>query len=265
MSETEPLLEALRGQPSSPRRIDPSDTLLVRLNPARFASAAEHLWLLGVLDELERNGTRLLNSARGLSRAGSKAYLCTLPPGLRPRQHVVDSVAAAGEAYEELGPEVVLKPAFGSRGDHVARFAGPPSALPTAVTPTLRRGPLVLQEWMPEAACGDSRVVVIGGRPLIAEGRVVAVSRVPVGGDFRSNLSRGAEAREMRELTPAAERTLSALGPRLVEDGLSCVGVDLVGDRILEINVWAPGGLSPFERCTGVDPSTLWLETLLAC
>ena len=93
----------------------------------------------------------------------------------------------------------------------------------------------------------------------------MAVSRVPVGGDFRSNLSRGAEPREMRGLSPGAERTLAALGPRLVEDGLWCVGVDLVGERVLEINVWAPGGLSPFERCTGVDPSALWLETLLAC
>ena len=44
---------------------------------------------------------------------------------------------------------------------------------------------------------------------------------------------------------PEAERRIcDLLRPRLVADGLYFVGVDLVGDKILEINVFTPGGLS---------------------
>jgi glutathione synthase len=41
--------------------------------------------------------------------------------------------------------------------------------------------------------------------------------------------------------------------PRLIADGLYFVGVDIVGDKILEINVFAPGGINNMNELYGVD------------
>ncbi|HSX74161.1 MAG TPA: glutathione synthase, partial [Shinella sp.] len=45
------------------------------------------------------------------------------------------------------------------------------------------------------------------------------------------------------EVTPAMLAVVEAVRPKLVEDGMFLVGLDIVGDKILEINVFTPGGL----------------------
>jgi glutathione synthase len=42
-------------------------------------------------------------------------------------------------------------------------------------------------------------------------------------------------------------RAVKAVGPIFREDGLTFVGLDFVGDRIIEINAYSPGGLPDAE------------------
>ena len=49
---------------------------------------------------------------------------------------------------------------------------------------------------------------------------------------------------------------------RLVADGLYFVGVDLVGDKILEINVFAPGGIHNINELYDVDVGTAIIRDL---
>jgi len=50
--------------------------------------------------------------------------------------------------------------------------------------------------------------------------------------------------------------------PRLVADGLYFVGVDLVGDKILEINVFAPGGIANINDLYELDVGTAVIRDL---
>lgn len=52
------------------------------------------------------------------------------------------------------------------------------------------------------------------------------------------------------------------VGPRLAEDGMFLAGLDIVGDRILEINVFSPGGLGSVQSLTGVDFSEVVVAAL---
>ena len=52
------------------------------------------------------------------------------------------------------------------------------------------------------------------------------------------------------------------VGPRLVEDGMFLVGLDVAGGRLLEINVFSPGGLGSAERMTGVDFAPVVLDAI---
>ena len=36
--------------------------------------------------------------------------------------------------------------------------------------------------------------------------------------------------------------------PQLVADGLFLVGLDLIGDKVVEVNVYSPGGLGDAQR-----------------
>ncbi len=50
--------------------------------------------------------------------------------------------------------------------------------------------------------------------------------------------------------------------PTLVNDGMFLVGLDLVGDKLLEVNVFSPGGLGSAQKVTGADFLVPVLESL---
>ena len=76
--------------------------------------------------------------------------------------------------------------------------------------------------------------------------------RVPGEGEARANMTAGASV-EAAEVDDTMLHLAEIVGPRLAVDGMFLAGLDIVGDRILEINVFSPGGLGSVESLTGVD------------
>lgn len=131
----------------------------------------------------------------------------------------------------EIGYPVVLKRTHGAQGRWVRRAADP-AAFEKAFRELAAEGPgaLVLQPEIVECEGRSVRIIVTGGKML------VATERVASDGDFRSNVSVGA-SQSPTELSPLelelAERSTSVLG-------LRHAGVDLLrtvnGPQILEVN-----------------------------
>ncbi|MCB9177780.1 MAG: hypothetical protein H6648_11550 [Caldilineae bacterium] len=194
----------------------------------------------------------MANAPAGLSRAASKLYLARLPAATRPRTLVASEAAALrGFVAEAPGP-AVLKPLSGTRGAGVFRVTPEEPNLGAILESLLAAGPVMAQDWVPGAEAGDTRVLLLDGRPLELGGQLAAIRRVPAAGDFRSNLHAGGRA-EPAALDAAARATLAAIGPGLVADGLRLVGVDLIGDQVIELNVFSTGGLRDAERFSGQD------------
>jgi len=243
---------------------DAPDVLLVRTNPARDpARAALHELLLGLGHLLAARGVRMVNAPAGLARAASKLYLADLPAETVPPFAVAADPDALVAAVRALGGAAVLKPLAGTRGRGVLRVhPDDPNLRPLAELLTAG-GPAMAQAWAPGAEAGDTRVVLVGGAPLAVDGRVAAIRRVPAAGDFRSNLHAGGSAAPA-ELSDAQRATLAAIGPRLAADGLWLVGADLVGEQVIELNVFSTGGLRDAERFAGVDFAGATIEALEA-
>ena len=47
--------------------------------------------------------------------------------------------------------------------------------------------------------------------------------------------------------------TCEATRPKLIADGMFLVGLDIVGDKLMEVNVFSPGGLGSCQKLYGVD------------
>ena len=45
-------------------------------------------------------------------------------------------------------------------------------------------------------------------------------------------------------------------------DGMFLVGLDIVGDKLMEINVFSPGGLGSIRKLQGVDFTRVIIEAL---
>ena len=115
----------------------------------------------------------------------------------------------------------------------------------------------VVQALIPEVEKGDKRILLLEGEPI------GAILRVPTGGDVRSNIHVGGRV-VATELDAREVEICAALGPRLREDGLFFVGIDVIGPYLTEVNVTSPTGIQQASRLGGQDLETKVVEALEA-
>lgn len=221
------------------------DAVIVRTMPP--GSLEQVVFRMNLLARLEAQGVQVLNPPRAIECAVDK-YLTTarlVDVGLPvPKTVVCENSEAAQDAFEKLGGDVVVKPVFGAEGRGILRVSDPDLALRTFRTLERIGALLYLQEFIPHEGF-DLRVMVLDGKVLAAMRR-----RSPH--DFRTNVSRQAQA-EPAEITDRerewALRASAAVGTRIG-------GVDILYDRsgagyVIEVN--GVPGWRALGRVTGCD------------
>lgn len=129
------------------------------------------------------------------------------------------------------------------------------NALIEAVTHTGNRNAIV-QALVPEIyEEGDKRILLVDGELL------GVVGRVPSKGDIRSNVHVGGSAAPA-VLTPADETVIETIGPSLAKDGLFFVGLDVIGGKLIEVNVTSPTLIQQMSRLTGENLSATVIDKL---
>ena len=69
---------------------------------------------------------------------------------------------------------------------------------------------------------------------------------------MRSNLHAGGTLAPA-EVDSLALRIAEIVRPKLIQDGMFLVGLDIVGDKLMEINVFSPGGLGSAQAFTKIN------------
>jgi glutathione synthase len=75
---------------------------------------------------------------------------------------------------------------------------------------------------------------------------------VRTGGDLRSNIHAGGTLAKA-EIDDTALELAEMVRPKIVQDGMFLVGLDIVGDKLMEINVFSPGGFGSAKKFEGVN------------
>ncbi|WP_411034914.1 glutathione synthetase [Shinella sp. BYT-45] len=198
-------------------------------------------------------GTIVVNDPDGLSLAQNKLYFQGFPQAVRPETLIsksIDEIRAFIDAHKE---GVIMKPLQGSGGKNVFKIGSPDEANLNQIFEAVSgEGYLIAQNYLPAATEGDIRLFLMNGRPLERDGKYAAIRRVPAKGEVRSNIHASGTAAPV-EITPDILAIAEMVRPKLVEDGMFLVGLDIVGDKILEINVFTPGGLSNMFDLYEVD------------
>ncbi len=198
--------------------------------------------------------TLVVNEPRGLRAANEKLYTLHFPE-VAPETMVARDPARIRAWLDRRGAPLIVKPVDGHGGFGVF-FLEPgdrnvPSILET-LTAEGRRW-IVAQEYLPAAREGDKRVIVIDGEP------VGAILRVPRGDDHRGNIHQGGSTVAC-ELTARDREICAALAPRLRADGLSFVGLDVIGGKLTEVNVTSPTGIRELLALSGVDAGDAYVR-----
>lgn len=232
------------------------DILFLRNNPTEETSDrhwAEHSGI-AFARMIQKNGVLVLNDAFAMSHAFiDKLYFEELPAEIKPNSLITRNKEDILKFWETNGKKMVLKPLEGSGGQDVYLIDEDKKNLNQIVDTLSTKGYIIAQEFLPEVSKGDVRVFLMNGKILEQEGQKAVIRRVSTDkSEFRSNLSLGAKAKKAK-LTPAMEHIVSLTAPKLIRDGLFLVGLDIVKDKLIEINVLSPGGLNYCEAIGMVD------------
>jgi glutathione synthase len=211
---------------------------------------------------IQRQGVLVLNDAYAMSHAFiDKLYFEELPQEIKPRSIITRKKEDILAFYEEMGHKMVLKPLEGSGGQGVFLVDENEPNLNQIIDTLRADGYIIAQEFLPAAGEGDIRVVLMNGRLLSEDGKNAIIRRKGAEGEFRNNMSAGGSS-SLSELTPEIEHIINITAPKLIRGGLFFVGLDVVEDKLIEINVLSPGGLEAFEAHGFPNFSTTVIEAI---
>lgn len=262
----EAFLEELQSDEAEGERVsvDDLDVLLLRYDPAEEKRERPWAQTAGVLfgEMAMSRGVIVLNDPRALASALNKTYFQQFPEVVRPKTCISRNAAEIKEFIGRQQDTVVIKPLQGSGGQSVFLIRQDDTAnLNQIIEAVSRDGYCIVQEYLPAASEGDVRLFVMNGRPLMRDGRYAAFRRVNKSGDVRSNMHSGGQS-EPVEVTEQMLRLVEAVRPKLVRDGIFLAGLDIVDDKLMEINVFTPGGLGSASAFAGVDFCETVIEAL---
>ncbi len=221
------------------------DVLWLRNDPSLDAQSAPWAADAGILfgREAVKRGVLVLNDPNSLSLAVNKMYFQSFPEAVRAETLITKHPADVKEFARKHGGECILKPLQGSGGSGVFKVDKKiQSNINQMIEAITRDGYIIAQAYVREAAEGDIRLFIMNGVPLRIGKKYAALRRVSADDDIRSNIHAGGKAVPV-EVGETELRVAEAIRPKLIADGMFLVGIDIVGDKILQVTVFSPGNL----------------------
>jgi len=189
---------------------------------------------------------RVLNRPEGILGANEKLYALHFPE-LMPTTCVTRDRPKLIEFMKEMGGEMIVKPLHGKGGEGIFHVRQDDRNLFSILEQSTGFGTrwTMAQRYVPAVRKGDKRILLVEGKPL------GAVLRVPAEDETRSNLHVG--GRPVKAVIDEHDRRIiERIAPRLRQDGLFFVGIDVIGGLLTEVNVTSPTGIQEMNALDGV-------------
>lgn len=206
--------------------------------------------MLNFLDSV-KDDVFIINSLEGMREANNKLYTAAFGDAhsnIIPATHVSKNKKyLIQQIMESEADKMILKPLNGFGGSGViliekSAMSNINSLLDFYITNSDGSSNyVILQDYIEGADQGDVRILLLNGEP------VGAMKRVPGSNDHRSNVSAGGSVQK-HSLTKAEKALCKQIGPKLVNDGLYFVGIDVIGGKLVEVNVMSPGGITYMNK-----------------
>ncbi|MBZ0190030.1 MAG: hypothetical protein K8F91_27565, partial [Candidatus Obscuribacterales bacterium] len=249
---TEFYLKDLKGKNARVEQItlDDLDILFLRFDPAREPERRHWARRVGIDfgRAAMRNGVLVLNDPNGLSHARNKMYFQLFPPEVRPKTIITRNREQIKEFASKRKGFIILKPlqGFGGKGIFKVR-ASETSNLNQIIDALSDGGYIVAQEYLEDASKGDTRLFLINGQPLKYKGKYAAFRRII----SEEHGMPPTVSFERAVLTDDILEIAEVVRPKLVRDGIFFARLDIVGNKLMEINVFTAGGLDLAQKFEG--------------
>ena len=229
------------------------DAVLMRQDPPFDMEYVAATWLL---ERAEADGVRVFNAPRAVRDHSEKLAILEFPQ-LIP-ETVVAREPETLQAFIDAAGDAILKPLDGMGGSGVFRVRrdDPNRNVIVETLTCCSARSIMAQRFIPEIAQGDKRILLIGGAVV-----PFALARIPKPGETRGNLATGGTG-VAQPLALHDREIAEALAPVLAARGILLAGIDVIGNRLTEINVTSPTCFVEIAEQTGFDVAGLFMDAL---
>lgn len=258
------MFAAAKKNPKRPISAVSLDVLMLRNDPSNDTDKRPWAQDTGIVFGrlAKRDNVLVLNDPDALAYATNKMYFQYFPKSIRPETIITRNIDDINAFYRAHNRQIILKPLQGSGGKNVFLVnEGGDKNINQIVEAIGRDGFIVAQEYLPEASKGDIRLFLLEGKPIVVNNKIAAVHRTQAPDDIRSNIHQGGRAR-IPKITAKIHEIVEEVGPKLLADGMFFVGLDIVGDKVMEVNVFSPGGLNHAGKLQKVDFFTPLIDAI---
>ena len=220
------------------------DVVLMRKDPP---FDTEYIYATYILERAESAGTLVVNKPQSLRDANEKLFTAWFS------EHTPDTLVTRSQAqirdFLTKHGDIILKPLDGMGGASIFRVKQDDPNIGVICETLTEHGSrfAMAQQYIPEIKQGDKRVLVVNGEVI-----PYCLARIPQGGETRGNLAAGGRG-EARPISEDDLKVAHAVAPTLKEKGLIFVGLDIIGNKLTEINVTAPTCVKEIEAAFDIS------------
>jgi glutathione synthase len=229
------------------------DAVIERKDPPFNMEYVYHTYLF---ERAGDEGARVFNRPGAIRDNNEKMAILKHADMIAPT--VVTRSAAVLREFVAEHKDAIFKPLDGMGGSGIFRVRENDANLNVIIETLTVLGTqsIMAQRYLPEIVDGDKRILLIAGQVV-----PYALARIPMIGETRGNMAAGGKP-VARNLADSDRRIAETMAARLWAEGLFLVGLDVIGDKVTEINVTSPTGFVEIETQTGFDVAGLFIQQL---
>ena len=220
------------------------DVILMRKDPP---FDLEYIYVTYMLERAEQENVLIINKPASLRDCNEKVFTAWFseltPPTLISRNS--NQIKSFISKYQDT----IIKPLDGMGGTSIFRLrAQDPNVNVVLEHMTAHNTQFTMvQTFLPEIVDGDKRILMINGKPAD-----YVLARIPKKGETRGNLAAGGTG-VGQKINASDRKIANIVGPELEKRGIVFAGLDVIGDRITEINVTSPTCIRELNDQFGCD------------
>lgn len=215
------------------------DFVLMRKDPP---FNMQYIYSTYILERAEIHNTLIINKPQSLRDCNEKIFASWFS-NLIPNTLVTKNIKKINE-FCKKNKEVIFKPLDKMGGQSIFRLKKNDPNMNVVIETLTKHGKnfCMIQKYIPEISKGDKRILIINGNAI-----PYCLNRIPRKNETRGNITAGA-AYKAKPLTKKDFAIVNSIKSTLIEKGLFFVGLDIIGDKLTEINVTSPTCIQEIEK-----------------
>lgn len=214
------------------------NAILMRKNPPFNLN---YIYATYILERAEIAGTLIVNKPNSLRDCNEKIFINWFSNFI-PNTLVTKNKKKIKE-FHRKNKDIILKPLNKMGGDSIFRLKEDNINIDVIIDILTKYGRrfCMAQKYLPEIKNGDKRILIVDGKVI-----PYCLARIPKKNETRANLAAGGIGKT-RSLTKSDWKIAKSIAPILKKKGLIFVGLDIIGNKLTEINITSPTGIREIE------------------